>query len=485
MKALAAACLLAISFGLAHGHGIGSELLPAQDAGGRSVAVEITGAPSDGDYQREFTFRALESGEPVPRVTYQIRAEKAGNVLLDGTFEAPSGALVLEMEDSPQEGADPGGGLFGFLGDRRVRVTGPHFGTGGLYQFDVRLLAVGSQLDDPPHWRGGVSLVDVQEKTLDTEFGEQLVRHMSYYDTVENLAYEGGRIEFSMPFDGTPQTIAQTPTVHEEVQISKEFGSMMVSDISAEVNGELMPPGAVQVDDFSEGRRTVHVVLGAGHLEELLAGGNLGQRLDFSVGPASDGLPFSTVTRNGQYRIIADVDQIRDPPGLDVSYKIEDVFIKGRPVAAAHRAYAESGGERFFERDGVSRGDGGYDSFSAPVPGGGLLHVGFEMIGGSALAEARLPVLFESGAQVPAWVKGTVQLWTDGLVSDAEFAAAMGYLVSIGVIEAEAPGERGGGDGVPAWVKGTARLWTDGLVSDAEFVAGVEYLMAAGVIRAG
>ena len=482
MRALIA-CLLVVSCGLAYGHGIGSELLPPQDAGGKSVSVEITGVPADGEYQREFTFRTLDaaSNEPVPRVTYQIRAEKAGNTLFDGTFEAPSGTLVFEMQDGPEQGAESGGGLFGFLGDRRVRVTGPHFGSGGLYQFDVRLPAVGSQLGEPPHWMGGVSLVDVQDIAVDTEFGEQQVRHMSYYDTVQGVGYENGRIKFSMPFDGTPQTIAQTSTVHEEVRISKEFGSLMVSEISAEVNGELMPAGAVQIDDFADGYRTIHVVLDRGQLEELHEKEKLGNALDFSVGPANEGLPFSTVTRNGQYRIIADVES--GPAGIEVSYRIEDVFIKDRPVAAAHRTYAESGGQRFFERDGVSRGDGGYDSFGAELPADArLIHVGFEMIGGSALAEARLPVLV--GAEpIPGWVKNTAQLWAGGLISDGEFAAAMGYLVSIGVISADIPKEAGAGGNIPGWIKGNAQLWAGGLVSDGEFTAGIEYLMSAGIIR--
>ena len=478
-----AACLFAIACGTAYGHGIGSEVLPPQDAGGKSVSVEITGVPTDEQYQREFTFRTLDaaSAEPVPRITYQIKAEKSGNVLLDGTFEAPSGTLVFEMQDGPEQGAESGGGLFGFLGDRRVRVTGPHFGSGGLYQFDVQLLSVGSQLDDPPYWRGGVSLVDIQDVRMDTGFGEQRVRHMSYYDTVENIGYQDGRIKFSMPFDGTPQTIAQTSTVHEEIRVSKEFGSLMVSEISAEVNGEPMPSSTVQIDDFVEGYRTIHIVLGRDVLEELYEAEKLGSRLDFSVGPASENLPFSTVTRNGQYRIIADAEP--GPAGLDISYKIEDVFIKDRAVAAAHRAYAESDGQRFFERDGVSRGDGGYDSFSVEVPAGAqLIYVGFEMIGGSTLAEARLPVLVESES-IPGWVKNTAQLWSDNLISDAEFAAAMGYLVSIGVISADIPGEAGAGGEIPGWIKGNAQLWSDGLISDGEFTAGIEYLMSAGIVR--
>ena len=475
MRALALACALAFSCSLAYGHGIGSELLPAQDAGGMSVAVEIAGAEADGDYQAEFTFRTLEagSGEPVPRVTYEVRAVKGGSVLVDGAFETASGTLVLEMEDAAEAGTGDGGGLFGFLGDRRVRVAAPGAGAGGLYQFDIRLLEVGSRLAEPPYWRGGVSLMDVQDFVVPTGYGPQVVRHLSYYDAVEDLAYRDGRIEFSMPFEGTADVIEQTATVHEEVRISKEFGDLMVSEISVEVNGEKMPRGAVLIDDFAQGYRTVHIVLNRDHLEGLYEAGRLGSVMDFSVGPAGGGLPFSTVTYNGQYRIIAEVEPRPAAPGapLDVSYRIEDVFIRDRPVAAAHRAYAEWGGERFFERDGVSRGDGGYDRFSAQVPSSarGVMHVGFESIGGSALAGVRLPVLVGGMTEQ---ARSAAQLWADGRISDGEFLAAMGH-------------PSGDEDGVPEWVRGNAQLWAEGRISDGELADGIRYLVSAGIVGAG
>ena len=487
MRALAAACALAaLGFACAYGHGIGSELLPPQDAGGRGVSVEIAGAQTEGEYQREFTFRAFDAqtGEQIPDAEYRIRAQKAGNLLFEGSFASASGALVFELEDG-EGGTDYGEGLFGLFGDRRVRVSGPHFGSGGLYSFDVELTRLGAELDAPPRWKGGVSLLDVQEIRVPTGFGEQEIRHLSYYDTVENLGYAGGRISFDMPFDGTAETIAQTATVHEEVRVSKEFGSLMVSEISAEVNGERMPPEAVQIDDFADGYRTIHVVLYRGHLEELYKGGKLGSGLSFSVGPAGEDLPFTTVTRNGQYRITAEISPRQAEPGgeLKVSYRIGDVFVKDRPVSAEHVLYAEAGGERFFQENRTSRSDGGYSSAHFAVPAGAQspVHVGFERIGGSSLAEARLPVL--AGAQIPEWVGGTVQLWVDGAISDAEFSAATGYLVSIGVIEAEAPPEAGPGGPIPGWIRETAGLWAGGILSDAEFVRAVEYLMEIGAIR--
>ena len=478
---LLAAALLAFGCALAYGHGLGSELLPAQEAGGRSVSVEITG--SQAEYGSDFAFRALdaESGEAVGDVEYRIRAQKAGEVLFEGEYGSASGTLVFELEDGERR-EESGGGLLGLFGDRRVRVSGPHFGSGGLYSFDVELLRAGAPLEPPPYWRGGVSLTDVQEISVRTGFGEQAILHMSYYDTVKDLRYSGGRIAFEMPFDGTPETISQVATVHEEVRISKEFGDLMVSEISAVVNGSPAPPEAVQIDDFAEGYRTIHVVLGRDVLEGMYEDGTLGSELSFSLGPAAEGLPLTTVTRNGQYRIVAEISPRQAEPGgaLEISYQIQDVFLKDRPVSAEHTVYAESGGGRFFQER--MAGSSSYGPLRAEVPpGAGLIHVGFEGIGGASLAEARLPV--PPRQQVPEWVRGTVQLWVQGDVSDPEFTAAAGYLVSIGVIDAQAPQEPGPGGQVPGWARETARLWTERAVPDSEFVAGIERLMELGAVR--
>ena len=54
------------------------------------------------------------------------------------------------------------------------------------------------------------------------------------------------------------------------------------------------------------------------------------------------------------------------------------------------------------------------------------------------------------------------------------FAVALPLISSVGIY-AE-------GSGIPQWVKNNACWWSQGQISDADFAAGIEYLVRAGII---
>ena len=90
----------------------------------------------------------------------------------------------------------------------------------------------------------------------------------------------------------------------------------------------------------------------------------------------------------------------------------------------------------------------------------------------------------ESNSAVPGWIKTTAGYWVSGAVSDSEFAAALEFLISEGVLEVP-PTERGGGPqggSIPGWVKTTTGYWTDGVTTDDEFVGAIQFLIRAGII---
>ena len=90
----------------------------------------------------------------------------------------------------------------------------------------------------------------------------------------------------------------------------------------------------------------------------------------------------------------------------------------------------------------------------------------------------------ESTSAVPGWIKTTAGYWVSGAVSDSEFAAALEFLISEGVLEVP-PTERGGGPqggSIPGWVKTTTGYWTDGVTTDDEFVGAIQFLIRAGII---
>ena len=88
-----------------------------------------------------------------------------------------------------------------------------------------------------------------------------------------------------------------------------------------------------------------------------------------------------------------------------------------------------------------------------------------------------------AAATVPSWIKQTAGFWVDGHTGDAEFVAAIEFLISRGVIDVGPQGTPpGSGGSVPSWIKQTAGFWVGGHTGDAEFVAAIEFLVGRGVI---
>ena len=95
-----------------------------------------------------------------------------------------------------------------------------------------------------------------------------------------------------------------------------------------------------------------------------------------------------------------------------------------------------------------------------------------------------IEVAGEAPSDIPGWIKTTAGYWVSGAVSDSEFAAALEFLISKGVLEVP-PTERGDGpqgESIPGWVKTTTGYWTDGVTTDDEFVGAIQFLIRAGII---
>ena len=499
----------------AYGHGIGAETLAPQDLGDGQAFIQVNAANivEDPDVDQQFTFQMMdvETGEPVREVTYEIEASKQGDVLFHETFESGSGMLVIDLAEDEEAGRAEvekrGPGLFGlvFGGADTARITGPAFGYGGLYQFVIRIHTAGGFSDrvyPPLEWNAGISVADTVRYTIrDVNFGKQDLYHTTYYDLVEGFEYDQqtGKVYFEMPFDGSLDSIDQTPVVHQEVAFSKEFGDLMVSNVSATINGALMPEGVVQIDDFGEEQRIIHLTVIKPNLLELYDRGLLrGDRLSFVVGPAEENLPLSTVTKNGQFRIIMSTTphEVVSGQEVNITCKIMDVFLKDRPVEIMYDLRTTQNGETLGSRSTGTDANG-----EGACPGRlvwhdymGVVYIHFENLGGNPLASAKLPIVInrislgEGGAGagpaagIPGWVRSNAGWWAEGLISDGEFVGGMEFLISRDIIDISRPAIPDDPlQEIPEWVRIRADWWSKGLISDKEFVGGIEFLMSGGV----
>ena len=492
-----------VSVSAAWGHGIGAERLPPQPLGDMMVSIQVeAGFVEDGAGQRlVFEVSDNDTNERIGGVLLGIRALKGGTLLWDDTFESRSGTLEVEMQQGRGETvvARPEGGIFGFVfGDTDViRVTGPHFENGGLYQIFITVYEAGGiAADEALTWEAGISIPDITAWDIqDPNFGLQAIRHVSYYDVIRNFEYnpQGRLITFEMPFDARQASINQTAVVHEEVIFSKGFGDLMVSEMSLVVDGLVMDDDTVQIDDFAAGERIVHMTIYNDDIMALYDIGALADgRLGFVLGPSGTNLPYSTVTDNGQFRIMMNVSA--DPKAgeeVQVRYKIFDVFLRDRPISVEHLVRITAAGQTVMMQEGTSSdGDVWTDGVMFTMPEGEkIVLVNFENLGGAVVARAALPIVADrtqAAEPIAQWIRGVAGLWVEDAISDVEFTAAVEFLIkteALTVGKTEGMAQQQESAEIPDWIRKIAGLWVEDAISDVEFTAAVEYLIALGIIR--
>ena len=93
-----------------------------------------------------------------------------------------------------------------------------------------------------------------------------------------------------------------------------------------------------------------------------------------------------------------------------------------------------------------------------------------------------------TGQQIPAWVKNNANWWSQGQLGDKEFATAIGYLVSQGIIKLQSNGQAGANIVVsdtislPQWIKNNANWWAKGIITDSDFIQGIQYMLENNII---
>ena len=255
------------AFDYVYGHGVGSEIFPPVEFNGRQIALEVSSSQNDpetnDDQQISISLIDFDSKITLRDVTFLINSYRGETFLFEKEFKADNGFIVFnfvsENIDSivleEKNSGDFFGSLLG-LESRMVNVKGPKLSEGGLYKFDITILSAdgySKKLDDPFVFNAGISIAQIsQHEITDPNFGEQTIRVVTYYDEISNFEYDSNlkEISFLMPFEWSQSNIEQTSVVHEELQIPKNFGDLLVSGFSMYVNGIKLSEDIVNIDDF-------------------------------------------------------------------------------------------------------------------------------------------------------------------------------------------------------------------------------------------
>ena len=89
--------------------------------------------------------------------------------------------------------------------------------------------------------------------------------------------------------------------------------------------------------------------------------------------------------------------------------------------------------------------------------------------------------------EIPEWIKKNAEWWSDGQIDDFVFVQGIQYMVSQDIIDvsldAAAKYNQEPDTSIPLWVKNNAAWWSDGHLSDVDFANGIKYLISTGLIK--
>lgn len=91
-------------------------------------------------------------------------------------------------------------------------------------------------------------------------------------------------------------------------------------------------------------------------------------------------------------------------------------------------------------------------------------------------------------SQIPSWIKNNARYWSDGSLTDKDFATGIGYLVQKKIISVNVATNQDGtilindNLSIPKWIKNNAKYWSEGSISDSDFTSGIEFMVNQKII---
>ena len=495
-----------------YGHGVGSETFPPVELDGRLVTLEVSSSKSDpntnDDQQISISLIDFDSKITLRDVTFLIKSERGEQFLFEQEFKADNGFLVFNFVSEENNSIiieeDDENNLFGSLlglESRMIHVKGPKLSEGGLYKFDVTILTAdgySKKLVEPLIFNAGISIAQTtQFDFVDTNFGEQNIQIISYYDEISNFQYDSNskEIRFSMPFEWSQSNINQTSVVHEELVIPKSFGDLLVSGFSMYINGVEISEDVVNIDDFFSDGRVVHFIIYQRELQNVFENNPNQNRMDFIIKPDRDYTHLSSVTENGQFRVLVswEPDNLKSNSDAKIIFDITDIFLKNRPVATNYEFSVTQNNKVIFEQSGISSDSKDLHNiaeFLIPQDVTGIVYLNFKNLDNNNLAKSTIPIVInriinqDNEISLPDWIRNNALWWSEEQIDDNTFIQGIEYLIKNKIIVIpQTQQESSRSQEIPAWIRNNAAWWAADQIDDKTFVQGLEFLIQKGIIH--
>ena len=504
-------CGFLINFNDVYGHGVGSEIFPPVELDGKLVSVEVSSSTKDDvendDQQISISLIDFDSKTTLRDVTFLIKSERGEQFLFEKEFKADNGFLVFNfisedtnsiIVDEKDSGEDFFSSLLG-LESRLIDVKGPKLSEGGLYKLDISIITANGyseKLEIPLVFNAGISIAQTTTHNfVDPSFGQQNIQVVTYYDEISNFQYEPElkQITFSMPFEWTPSNIEQTSVVHQEIIIPKEFGALLLSGFSMSVNGIELSDDIVNVDDFFTEGRVVHFIIYQKELLNIFENSSNQNGMNFIIKPDRDYTHLSSVTENGQFRILAswEPEILESNSDAKIIFDVTDIFLKNKPVSTNYEFSITQDDKLLFEQNGVStdsKTEHNVVDFTVPDNLSGIVNLNFNNLGGNEFATTSIPIMIHKNTTndsllIPDWIREDALLWSEEKITDDKFTDIINYLIKNEIITiSENQFDAMEVNKIPSWIRTTTGWWTDGQIDDKTFVESLEFLVKKSII---
>ena len=510
--ALVFSSLFIITFDNVYGHGVGSETFPPLELDGRLVTLEVSSSKNDpdtnDDQQISISFLDFDSKITLRDVTFLIKSERGEKFLFEREFKANNGFIVFNFVSKDvdsiiiEEDDDTNllGSILG-LESRMVNVKGPKLGEGGLYKFDITILTAddySKKLDEPLVFNAGISVAQTNKYDfIDPNFGKQSIDIITYYDEISNFQYnpELKEISFSMPFEWSESNINQTSVVHEEIAIPKQFGDLLVSGFTMSVNGIKLSEDIVNIDDFFSDERVVHFIVYQKDLLNIFKNNPNQNGMNFVIKPDRDYAHLSSVTDNGQFRILTtwEPENLQSNSSAKIIFDVTDIFLKNKPVATNYEFSVTQNNKIIYEQSGISTDSNDKHNvaeFFIPQDVTGIVHLNFKNLDNNNLAKTTIPIIINRVATqsnsipIPEWIRNNALWWSQEQIDDSTFIQGLQFLIKNEIIIVPQTNQENiESKDIPSWIRNNALWWSQEQIDDSTFIQGLQFLIQIGIIR--
>ena len=500
-----------INFNDVYGHGVGSEIFPPVELNGKLVSVEVSSSTKDDlendDQQISISLIDFDSRITLRDVTFLIKSERGEQFLFEKEFKADNGFLVFNfvsedtdsiIVDEKDSGEDFFASLLG-LESRLIDVKGPKLSEGGLYKLDISIITAdgySEKLEIPLVFNAGISIAQTTTHDfIDPSFGQQNIQVVTYYDEISNFQYEPElkQISFSMPFEWTSTNIEQTSVVHQEIIIPKEFGALLLSGFSMSVNGIELSDDIVNVDDFFTEGRVVHFIIYQKELLNIFENSSNLNGMNFEITPDRDYTHLSSVTDNGQFRILLswEPEHLQSNSNAKIIFDITDIFLKNKPVSTNYEFSITKDDQILFKEDGISidsKTEHNIVNFSIPNDLSGIVYVNFNNLDNNQFATTSIPIAIHENKKndfllIPNWIYDDALLWSEEKINDEKFIQIINYLIKNEIIIiTQNESEVFEVSKIPSWIRTITSWWINGEINDETFVKSLEFLVQKNII---